>query len=349
MQAVCCPHCGGWSRVRAEAVGQAVTCPHCATAFRSSGVAPALEDTPADDKPLLVYSTGRGRAKPNRPKPDVEIDADFELPAPPSHHPTPLLLALCLLPLGIPLAWWAARFFAPGIAPVFSFAAPTALAMGLLGLCFGVAYAAGWKTGTRFRAIVMLIAFGYGSAGFLYCLKKEWAEAVRRRVEPPEPRWSEFRPPDNAFSATMPGKPLIVDGDRFALPGWGLQCYRAGAGAADDNNAELLAAGYVVASGKPPATIAADFVDDDWFDAAKKALADGTGGAVKSEKTVSLQSYPGREYVVELPDGATTRVVRIFRAQRSAFYLAVEGAFLTGDARNVRQFFDKFQIRPNPR
>lgn len=348
MQAVSCPRCGGWSRVRSEAVGQAVTCPYCALPFRASGdAAPAAEiEASSKSKPHLVYATGRTRTKPSKA---IEDDYDFDLPAPASYHPTPLMLALCLFPVGIPLGWWAARFLAPGIAPVFSFAAPTALAIGLVGLCFGIAYAAGWSTGTRFRAILMLIAVGYGSAGFLYCLKKEWAEAVRRRVEAPEPRWREFRPPDNAFAASMPGNPKTANADQYALPGWRLQCFRTGAGAADDRKAELLAASYVVASGKPPATVEADFVDEDWFAAAKKALAEGSGGDVTSEKVVSLQSYPGREYVVALPDGATTRVVRIFRAQRSAFYLSVEGAFLTGDARNVRTFFDKFQIQPNPK
>ena len=344
MQAVSCPQCGGWSRVRTEALGQAVTCPYCTLAFRSTAT-PAEAAT--EEKPLLVYSTGRGR--PQALRQNAEFEPEFELPAPSTYHPTPVLLALCMVPVGIPLVWWAARFFVPAITPVFSFAAPTALAMGLVGLCFGVAYAAGWSMGTRFRAVVMLIAFGYGSAGFLYCLKKEWAEAVRRRVEPPEPRWREFRPPDNAFSVSMPGNAKSVNGDQYALPGWGLQCFRAGKGSDNEENAELLAAGYIVASGKPPAAVPADVVDEEWFEAAKKALTDGSGGSVKSERTVQQQSYPGREYVVELPDGATTRVVRIFRARRSAFYLAVEGAFLTGDARNVRTFFEKFQIQPNPR
>ena len=47
-----------------------------------------------------------------------------------------------------------------------------------------------------------------------------------------------------------------------------------------------------------------------------------------------------------MPDGATNRIVRVYRAGDRAFCLCVEGAFVTDDARYVEKFFASFLIEP---
>src|SRR5437868_6556288 len=94
-------------------------------------------------------------------------------------RPTGRPIAKC--PLGIPLLWLVGPLLT-GHHPVFSFAAPVALALGLGGLTLGIGFAHGWTPGTRLRAVVMVIVIGYFVGAFLFFLKKEWAEGVRRHM-----------------------------------------------------------------------------------------------------------------------------------------------------------------------
>ncbi len=318
-QAVQCPRCGEWSRVADAAVGATVACPHCARSFTARAAAlpvprpgpapvgPRDDDTsPTDDDDRLSHGGGSRS----------------------------VLVGLSLVPFAIPLVWLllpvviAAR-------PIFSFALPTAIALGVSGLCLGVAYAANWTTGTRLRAIVVLLAFGYGSAAFLYFLKKEWVQAVRKPFGLPRREWNDFHPPDGAYTVKLPGKPTASDVS--PLPGWPLKTFRL--------NDPVLGVAYEVAHGpaqdavKPGRT-----TDDEWFAAARKALVERTGGEVTDEKPAAQQAYSAREYTLTMPDGATTRIARVVRVGRQAHYLAVEGTFIAGDHRFVRTFFDKYFV-----
>jgi hypothetical protein len=260
----------------------------------------------------------------------------------PHAGPPPALVGLVLLPLGIPLLWLAAPALT-GVEPIFSFAAPVALAVGLCGLGLGVAFAHGWSETTRVKAVLGLVLVGYFTGGFLYFLKKEWAEAVRRHVGPGELKWHEFRPPHDAkaYQVKLPGKEKAL-AEHAALPGWGLKAYRF---AQDAKTALGLV--YEVAHGVPPADVAGkDLSDDDWFGKAREAVCRGCEGEVSQERPVENKGHRGREYVLTLPDGATNRIVRVFRAGDRAFYLSVEGAFVPDDARYVREFFDSFLIDP---
>ena len=321
-QAVQCPRCGGWSRVADGAVGATVACPHCARSFtaraaalpvprpRPAPVGPRDDDSPADDD-RLFHGGGGSRS---------------------------VLVGLSLVPFAIPLIWLllpvviAAR-------PIFSFALPTAIAVGVSGLCLGVAYAAHWTTATRLRAIVMLVALGYGSAAFLYFLKKEWVQGARKQFDPAV-KWKDFEPPDGAYRVPLPGKPAASDAT--PLPGWPLKSFRLAAGPKND---PVLGVAYEVAHGpaqdavKPRAT-----PDDDWFAAARQALVESTGGEVTAEAVVAQQAYPARDYTLTMPDGATTRLARVVRVGRQAHYLAVEGTFIAGDHRFVKTFFDKYYV-----
>ena len=317
-QAVQCPRCNGWSRVGDAALGATVACPHCARPFAARAV-PAPTAFPA----VTVY-----------PRPDD----DDATPGDPDHAARPVLVGLSLVPVAIPLIWLllpvviAAR-------PIFSFALPTAIAVGVTGLCLGVTYAARWTTATRLRAIVMLVALGYGSAAFLYFLKKEWVQVARKQFDPAV-KWKDFEPTDGAYKVPMPGKPTATGAS--PLPGWPLKSFRLAAGPKND---PVLGVAYETAHGPAPDAVKPRATpNDDWFAAARQALVESTGGEVTAEAVVQQQEYPAREYTLTMPDGATTRIARVVRVGRQAHYLAVDGAFIAGDHRFVEKFFKNYLV-----
>lgn len=347
--AVRCPRCRSLSRVDGSALGQTVACPHCGVGFEAT----------AEPLAAVRPSKGLDRRRERRDSPDrpasprgdgIPVVARF---APDAHDPgherapphglSPALLGLILLPLGIPLLWLAAPLLT-GRVPVFSFVAPLAIALSLIGLGLGIGLAHGWAVGTRVKGILALAMLGYFTAGFLYFLKKEWAEAVRARVGPGELRWHRFDPPDGVYSVELPRGERKADDT--PLPGWQLSAYRVDL--AEVRKRDEPDTIYEVAHGAPPADLAGEAVgDDDWFAAARKAVEEATDGSVTEEVAVSSDGwrrYPGRQYTVALPDNATNRVVRVFRGTGLAFYLAVQDTFVRHDARDAQRFFNSFRV-----
>ena len=344
--AVRCSSCQNLSRVGGDALGQMVGCPHCGISYVAEAVAEtSTVATPNPSRPVPAQPT---RARPRREVPVVYPtkheshghDEETEQPG-----PKPILFGIALLPFGVPLLWLIGPFV--GIKePVFSFATPVALAVGLAGLCLGIAYAAAWKTGTKIKAMMMLILLGYGTAGFLYFIKKEWAQEVRKHIGPPILDWKDFQPPDDkAYKVSLPGipKPVTVS----PLPNWPLKSFRIARD--EDNRNEVLHISYEMAHGSPAEPVAARAVkDDDWFAAVRTAVLDVTQGEITAEREIKQDKHMAREYTLTLPDGATNRIVRVIRVrtQNKAYYLAVEGAFIPADAKYVRKFLDSFTLTP---
>lgn len=347
IHAVRCPRCQSLARVGEDVLGRTVACPACGAVFAATAdpsIAPG-RDGPRRN-PTLPTSAPSADTIPTVPRYDrsrFDEPADDDAPVRPSPHG---VIGLALLPLGIPLAWLVVPLVG-GREPIFSFAAPVALAAGLVGLGLGVGYAANWSAGTRVRGVFALVLVGYTLGGFLLFMKKEWAVAIRRHL--PDNR--EFRPftePDKrAYRVNVPGDPGKLVGS--PLPGWPLAGFRVTTGV-DQNPASFDT--YEFAHGKPADAVDLKSVDDaDWFALARQALTEATGGTVRAEtefRQGDRVKYPGREYVLDLPDGTTGRVVRVIRdkAKTRAFYLAVEGAFLSADRPGVKKFFGSFVIDP---
>ncbi len=339
--AVRCPSCRNLSRVGADALGRLVACPHCNRPF------PAVPDgeftSPASSLPARKSTVARrARIAPVVASPVQDDSAALGLDGHAHHGPAPGLVGLVLLPLGIPLLWLVGPALT-GIDPIFSFAAPVALAVGLCGLGLGVTLAHGWTLATRVKAVLALVLVGYFAGGFLYFLKKEWAEAIRRHVGPGDLKWRPFKPPHDprAYRVNLPGKAKEAEGDRL-MPGWGLRAYRFDP---DPNARAALDVAYEVGHGTPPTDVAGPRLgSDEWFARAREAVCRGCEGQVAQEREVRHKAFPGREYVVVLPDGATNRIVRVYRAGDRAVCLCVEGAFVPGDARYVEKFFNSLWI-----
>lgn len=343
IHAVRCPRCRNLSRVGAEALGQTVACPHCARPFTAA------------PEPVISPPQARRSIQPPTPSPFVDDDIPTVHP---THHaanaptasPSPGLIGLVLVPFGIPLLWLMGPLLT-GKSPVFSFAAPVALAIGLSGLGLGVAFAQGWRVGTRVRAVLALILVGYFTGGFLYFMKKEWAESIRKGIGPSTRNWFEFSEPrEQAYKVKLPGRPIEVNDDR-QMPGWALKVFRFAEGRRRQRDA--LDVTFEVAHGTPPNDVVEPKLsDEEWFAKAREAVTDGCEGTVDREQPLTwrgnlpnAKQYPGREYVLALPGGATNRIVRVYRAGDRAYYLAVEGAFVPDDAEYVVAFFSSLTLK----
>jgi hypothetical protein len=304
-----CPFCRAKLPVKAWDLGRPLTCPACAGNFD------------ADDE--------------QRP-PGYE---------PPADGLTPSLVGLALLPFGIPLLWLLGPPLT-GKVPIFSFAAPVAVAVGLAGLGVGIGLATGWGHAARVRGILALSLVGYFTAGGLYFLKKEWAEAIRRDLNPGPANWTAMTPPGTRLEVLMPGR--AVKSDVSPLPGWPLTAYRSIP--PGRQKADQWTIRYEIAHGPPPPGLK----DGDWFAAAREAVLKAAEGAeLIGEQTVKdgvvgEAKCEGREFRLTLADGATNRFVRVFRHRTKplVYYLAVEGAFLPAGAEYVNKFFESF--RPDP-
>ena len=113
----------------AEAVGLEVACPRCGVAFvaRPDAAEPPL--VRPSDPPVV-------RPRPNRPTPLVWELPDAPAPDVERTPPSGGLIALALLPFGIPLLWLLASAVAAREV-VWSFAVPVAIAVGASGLGSG--------------------------------------------------------------------------------------------------------------------------------------------------------------------------------------------------------------------
>jgi hypothetical protein len=310
MSAARCPNCLSWVPVGAGRVGRPTPCPNCGERFRP---APPAESPPAD-----------------------------EFPADPATDPdglTPVLIGLALLPLGVPLAWVAARLTLP-LVPIFSVVAPLAVAVGVGGLCVGVGLARGWSHAARVRWVLALTAAGYLAAAGLFLVQKDWAAAGRRLFGPGKISWKPFEPPDKVYRARVPG-PAAATGDG-PVPGWQLRAFTATAGQPDDRRG-IWAVRFTLADGVPPG---ADKLDDDaWLARVRDAVVEATGGDLTHEAVVRVSGRPARELWLTLPDRVTGRVVRVVRRGDRLVYAAADGLFLSADAAEVRAFLDGLAVK----
>ena len=256
---------------------------------------------------------------------------DTDLPG-----PTASVIGLALLPLGIPIVWLLAPFLV-GQDSIFSVALPLAIAAAGCGLGIGAAVTDDWSAVTRIKAVLAVVILAYAAAGFCYFLQKDWLEALRKNNGRGNREWREFTPDDRAYTVKLPGG--TSPEAESPVPGWELKTFRH----ADPRRSSDV---FVIAHGTQPPT-AAGLNDDDWFAAVRKAVADAAGSADPNERAITQQGLPAREFHLVLPDRATNRTVRIIRNGRKAVYLAVDGAALPADAKDVKKFFDSLYINKN--
>ncbi|HUR52587.1 MAG TPA: hypothetical protein VMZ71_00515 [Gemmataceae bacterium] len=343
-----CPNCEGRSRVGPEAVGALVVCPLCQSAFLAVAEAPPVPPPPSNLPPRPPRAA-EPVAPPSLPEPSPQPRRPRAEPvAPPASAPAAeiaeaehgigrglpatVLVGLALLPFLIPLLWVLAPA-ALGHEPVLSIAAPTALAIAASALCLAVVYTVDWTPTTRVKGVLMLVGLSYFSAVSLYYLKKEMVDRVKRFFGAGA-EWKEFRPPNGDFKVLMPGRPFPTK--EHPLDGWKLTCH--------EGTQKTLTGSFVYLAGwttDPHRRLP----DDEWFDLAKTAVVkSAANGEVAKETVIEHKQSPGREWIVELPDGVKVRIVQVFRIGGRVYCLSAEGPKLSPDDDETKAFFASFLV-----
>jgi hypothetical protein len=326
-----CPDCSQGSRVPFEARGLTVECPRCGRHFPAWPEHAAKARNPSPEVPVV-------RPAAEAP-PEPEPVHDHE-----QHTFTPhgLLIAVALLPLGVPLLWLTASLLT-GRAPVFSFVAPVAMALGAGGLCAGIATVHIWGFAARIRAMLAVVVLAYAVAGVMYFTKPTWVEVARKLFQGfgVFGGSTEYRPQDRSFSVRFPGKP-VPEGDN-PIKGW-----RLGEIAVFSDPRRTGEEVFTAAHGMPPAENfpLVPLSDDLYFGKLREELLKATGGTMLKETPVPHGDATIREYQVQLPDGVSKRIVRVARTALAPkwYYLSVEGPFLAPDTPEVRDFFRSFKL-----
>jgi hypothetical protein len=257
--------------------------------------------------------------------------------------PLSVMIGLALLPFVVPLLWLLAPLVA-GQDPVLSPAAPTALAVAASALCLAVVYTVDWSPATRLKGVLMLVGLSYFAGVSLYFLKKEMVDRVKQ-VFGPDAEWTDFTQNNGHYKVRMPGRATPTDGKQLGGRPWPLECYKA---SRNDPRAGRVV--FVVGTGKDPH--GGEVADAEWFAEARDRALQAAGGRLIEEREVgkNRDTYPGREWRIQLPDNRTVRIVRVFRGtgHGRTYYQALEGRGtpddLAGDPDN-QPFFDSFWIR----
>ncbi len=314
---VLCPKCQEFSQIPALARGQTVLCPFCNHSFRAES---STFEIPT------VY-----------PKP-TKVTDDFDYRIHDQVDPTGpknVLFGLALLPFIIPLLWILGPTIT-GKEAIFTFTLPMAIAISSTGLCMGIVLAAEWTFATRVKGILAIVLVMHFCSGFLYFLKTEWVELIRKELgRANEDRWIRFVSKDRKFAARVPSP--MREGPAVLLDGIPMEVYQT-------SDVEDPAT-YIVAHGRQPVELN-EQPDQKFFDEMRDKATAASGGTLVSETEARLPGYPGREMVFQLAERNTRRIIRVYRIERTVLATAVEGAFLTHDAGDVKIFFDHIEWNP---
>jgi hypothetical protein len=237
----------------------------------------------------------------------------------------------------VPLLWLMLTLIAQP--SEFSFMAPVAIALGTVGLGFGLARIRRWPVPLRMRLLVALTVLGYGAGALFYFATPGWVSQVREVTAVLGLTWGEFTPPeDKSFRLAVPGERAET---ASPVPEWKLTAWQF-----IDPKAPVDV--FVVAYGDPPAGVGkwADKPSKEaWFKAARDQLARACAGELADERVVSVPDCEAREYEFVLA-GGKHRVVRLVRTNRQVVYLAVEGPYLTADRQDVQKYLRSFKLTP---
>ena len=265
-----CPACRGLSAVPPETVGQTVACPFCAATFTAVPEVAIARPGKAADVPLVFPR-----------KPTIAVaESDLEPTAEPDRT---IAIGAALLPLGLPLLWTVVVAFGRW-EPLFTTGVPIGLGVGSTLLALGAAFTRDWSASGRLKVVLAIVLLAYGIGAGLFFLKKEWAEAVRKRLGKDEFGWTVYNP--GPFHVKFPG-PWRIDPEPL-LPDFKLYSVR---------HFDPKTAGdrFRVSHGQDPENIA-NLADEKWFDAVKaKLTTDETGEVLRSSDLLLQGSFGGED------------------------------------------------------
>ena len=124
--------------------------------------------------------------------------------------------------------------------------------------------------------------------------------------------WETFAPPNGGFSISMPGKPAMSDQEVPTRVG------------KLNNRMYLLESGqgvYMVSYADFPDPVTDPVTIKAMLDNARDKAAKSSGNQLKEEKEITLEGYPGRDWLVSIPGGILR--ARAFWVRNQRLYQAV--------------------------
>ena len=317
---VSCPACRQPARIPAEALGLTVECPHCRHQYEA-GLAPgpSLRTTVIP----IVYRHPKYDRRPAANDDGATTEGGG------------LLIALAMLPIGLPLLWLILTLVAAPSA--FSFAAPVAIAFGAGCLGFGLAFVARWSIAVRASAILFVAALATAFALACYFTPKPWLEVLRQFAAfNGGLAWKEYVPDDRSFKVRVPNGRA---NDDELLPDW------KGTAKKFVHRRKPVDA-FIVAQSETPAALRRKS-DEDWFEAVLEQLQKTHPGEVNDVREIGSGEGTVREFSIARDASNLACAVRILRTKTRTYVLLVEGPFLVQDRPDVDQFFRSFQLTPS--
>lgn len=331
-----CPSCRGMAAIDAAARGRNVQCPRCRDVFVAVPEAAVTTPTRKKRNPMLAPQPSAEELELDRArKPDREPDHD------PHRHqsrglPSTVLIGLALLPFAIPILW----LMAPAIIdqpPLLSIAVPLAIAVSASTLSLAVIYTIDWSPAVRVKGVSMLISLAYLIAAGSYFVKEEHVKWIKSHAE--NHPWTRFRPRSADYVILMPRHPS--PDPTQPIPGITLECHSV---SHDDGGVPLV---FVVGSSKLPAAArgAPEPGTDVWFTQTAKSIAAEAKGNLEGDPVgMAIAKGNCRQFAVDIDENETTRIVRVYVADKRVYYLAVEGTGLDASNNAVQQFFNSFTM-----
>jgi hypothetical protein len=260
-----------------------------------------------------------------------------------SSLPASVLVGLALLPFAIPILW----LIVPplfGQAPMLSVAVPIAIAISASILSLAVIYTIDWSPAVRIKGVLMLLGLAYFVSISLFFLKPEMVEWVKTTFG--DSAWVIFTPPDQPgeYMVKMPQLPK-KDANYQPVPGNALECYTL-------SHSDLVGRFVLFTVGAGQAQAGENDIEpgtDRWFEGITKAIVSESQGQLDlnhvSQKVEGPQKSVGREFGIQLADGKTIRVVRVFVIGDRLYYLSTEGTGVTGEDKITQDFLRSFFVR----
>jgi hypothetical protein len=338
-----CPECRETAETDWEARGRTVQCPRCERQFIAVPEAELVAPGRSSRNPTLPTfpSSPAKQELPQLPRIDQPASS-FEHDHDPKHRfygplPASVLIALALLPFGIPIIWLIAPVLL-GQPPLLSIAVPFAIAISASILSLAVIYTIDWSPSVRIKGVVMLLALAYFASVSLYFMKEGTVSWFRLHFG----RWDRFVY-NNEYSVWLP-QPLKHEKDDQPIPDIKLTCHTL-----SHEDVEMGRVTYVIGDG-PPGEKGRnpDPGSDPWFEATgQNIIAASRGTPIDlhqlSQRVPNSSGYDCREFVIDL-GGNRTRIVRLFFIRNKVYYLSVEGNALTAENDFAREFFNSFTV-----
>ncbi len=155
----------------------------------------------------------------------------------------------------------------------------------------------------------------------------------RAAAERAPAEWKEFTSREGRYSVLMPGTPIET-----TLQG------NTPAGQVTNHLAMAFIGGGTLVVNYADLPTLPDKLDDTFWAGIRSDIEAGSKGKVTSEKEISLGSYPGREYEVELAQGGTAKF-KAYQVKQRHYRLTAPVDKVS--AEDAQKFFDSFKLLSN--